>query len=228
MHGSQELVCIRPCCYRIELAARTDANGVQRTRLGSAHARRADARLRHDDLRRDVGARGRHGEREPGAGLPRHGRSAGDPRSRCAAIRSGHNQYPPGPGIPELRHAISAHQLRRYGLEYDPDAEVLVTAGATEAIAAALLALSSPATRSSLFEPYYDSYAACIALAGRPPTHRDDRRNDDDWAFDPAALDEAVRSRTKAILLNTPHNPTGKVFGPAELAAIADVAIDAT
>src|SRR6266540_4258380 len=82
------------------------------------------------------------------------------------AIRTGHNQYPPGPGIPELRQAIAAHQSRGYALDYDPDSEVLVTAGATEAIAAALLALTQAGDEVVLFEPYYDSYAACVALAG--------------------------------------------------------------
>src|SRR5712692_7040558 len=82
------------------------------------------------------------------------------------AIRSGHNQYPPGIGIPELRVAIADHQLRWYGLEYEPGDEVLVTAGATEAIAAALLALCEPGDEVVTFEPYYDSYAACIAMAG--------------------------------------------------------------
>ena len=83
-----------------------------------------------------------------------------------AAIRAGHNQYPPGPGIPELRRAIAEHQRHWYGLDYDPDTEVLVTAGATEAIAAALLALCEPGDEVVTFEPYYDSYAACIAMAG--------------------------------------------------------------
>jgi len=82
------------------------------------------------------------------------------------AIHAGHNQYPPGAGIPELRHAIAAHQQRHYGLDYDPDAEVLVTAGATEAIAAAVTALAGPGDEVVMFEPYYDSYAATVALGG--------------------------------------------------------------
>src|SRR5690349_15798128 len=82
------------------------------------------------------------------------------------AIRSGHNQYPPGAGTPALRAAISEHQRRHYGLDYDADSEVLVTAGATEAIAAAILALAGPGDEVVVFEPYYDSYAACIALGG--------------------------------------------------------------
>jgi N-succinyldiaminopimelate aminotransferase len=142
------------------------------------------------------------------------------------AIRTGHNQYPPGPGIPELRQAISAHQQRCYGLAFDPDAEVLVTAGATEAIAAAVMAFAGPGDEVVLFEPYYDSYAACVALAGatrRTVTlHRDGGR----WGFDPDELRRAVTNRTKVFILNTPHNPTGKVFDAAELALIAELAVE--
>jgi N-succinyldiaminopimelate aminotransferase len=133
------------------------------------------------------------------------------------------NQYPPGPGIPELRQAIAAHQKRFYGLEVDPDAEVLVTAGATEAIAAAMLALLEPGDEVIAFEPYYDSYTACITMAGatavpvtlRPPAFRPDLD----------ALRDAVTSRTRLILLNSPHNPTGMVLTAAELTAIADLAV---
>ena len=133
------------------------------------------------------------------------------------------NQYPPGPGIPELRQAIAAHDERFYGLRYDPADEVLVTAGATEAIAAAMLALVEPGDEVIAFEPYYDSYAANIAMAGgvrvpvtlRPPGFR-------------PGLDElarAVTKRTRLILLNSPHNPTGSVFTRDELAAIAELAV---
>ncbi len=148
-----------------------------------------------------------------------------------AAIRSGeHNQYPPGPGIPALREAVSAHQRRYYGLELDPATDVLVTAGATEAIAAAVLGLTVPGDEVVVFEPYYDSYAATVTLAGctrrvvtlRPqpaaagaPTH---------WTFDPDELRAAVTDRTRVILLNTPHNPTGTVLDDAELQQVADVA----
>jgi len=132
------------------------------------------------------------------------------------------NQYPPGPGIPELRHAIAWHQKRCYGLDYDPGREILVTAGATEAVAAALLALVEPGDEVIALEPYYDSYAACIAMAGgvrvpvtlRPPEFRPDLD----------ALADAVTPRTRLILLNTPHNPTGAVLTPAELAAVAELA----
>ncbi|GAA2263538.1 pyridoxal phosphate-dependent aminotransferase [Kitasatospora cystarginea] len=134
------------------------------------------------------------------------------------------NQYPPGPGIPGLRTAIAEHQQRFYGLAYDPDSEVLVTAGATEAIAAALLALLEPGDEVIAFEPFYDSYAACIAMAGavrvpltlRQPSFRPD-------------LDELrslITPRTRLLLINTPHNPTGTVLTPAELAAIAELAVE--
>lgn len=143
----------------------------------------------------------------------------------AAALRSGQNQYPPGPGIAELRAAISAHQARRYGLAYDPDTEVLVTAGATEAIAAALLALTQPGDEVVLFEPYYDSYAACVALAGAQRRTVTFERAGMGWGFDPDALRRAITSRTRAIVLNTPHNPTGAVFGPEQLQAVAEAAV---
>jgi N-succinyldiaminopimelate aminotransferase len=148
-----------------------------------------------------------------------------------AAIRDGHNQYPPGAGIPELRQAISDHHRRCYQLGYDPDGEVLVTAGATEAITAAVLALAEVGDEVVVFEPYYDSYGASIALAGaslRTVTLRREEGGDGGdgagWRFDPDELAAAITSRTRAILLNTPHNPTGKVFTPDELAVIADLA----
>jgi N-succinyldiaminopimelate aminotransferase len=143
----------------------------------------------------------------------------------AAAILAGRgNQYPPVPGIPELRQAIAGHQQRFYGLAFDPDTEVQVTAGATEAIAASLLALVEPGDEVIAFEPYYDSYAACIALAGGvrvPVTLRAP-----DFRPDLEALRAAVTQRTRLILLNTPHNPTGTVFTRDELAAIAELACE--
>jgi N-succinyldiaminopimelate aminotransferase len=139
------------------------------------------------------------------------------------AIRGGANQYPPGPGLPELRQAVAAERSARYGLAYDPDGEVLVTVGATEAIAATLLALCDTGDEVVVFEPYYDSYAAIIALSGavrRPVTLRPDGGR---FTFDPAELRAAVTPRTRLILVNTPHNPTGTVFSRAELELIADL-----
>ena len=140
------------------------------------------------------------------------------------AIDAGHNQYPPGIGIPELRRAIRAHQQRFYGLDFDADTEILVTAGATEAIAAALLALCGPGDEVVTFEPYYDSYAACIAMAGA--TRRVVTLRTPDWSFDADALRAAITPRTKLLLLNSPHNPTGKVFTRDELASIAQLCVE--
>jgi N-succinyldiaminopimelate aminotransferase len=145
------------------------------------------------------------------------------------ALRDGlGNQYPPGPGVPELRTAVTAHQQRRYGLSYDPDTEVLVTAGATEAIAAALLALVEPGDEVIAFEPYYDSYAACIAMAGGrrvPVTLRADT-GEGRFRLDLDELRDAVTDRTRLLLINTPHNPTGTVLTREELAAIAELAVE--
>ena len=139
------------------------------------------------------------------------------------AIRSGHNQYPPGPGIPELRTAIAAHQQRFYGLDYDPDTEVLVTAGATEALAGAIIGLCEVGDEVVTFEPYYDSYTANIAMAGavpklytlHPPEH----------GIDLDELAALITPKTRLVLVNTPHNPTGKVFSADELAGIAELCV---
>ncbi|PZG30107.1 putative succinyldiaminopimelate transaminase DapC [Spongiactinospora gelatinilytica] len=142
------------------------------------------------------------------------------------AIHGGLNQYPPGPGVPELRQAVSAHRKEHYGLDYDPDGEVLVTVGATEAVAATVLALCEAGDEVVVFEPYYDSYAAAIALSGavrRPVTLRPVAGR---FAFDPDELRAAVGPRTRAILVNSPHNPTGTVFTRDELAAIAEICLD--
>ncbi|MDE0499567.1 MAG: pyridoxal phosphate-dependent aminotransferase [Acidimicrobiaceae bacterium] len=142
-----------------------------------------------------------------------------------AAIRSGTaNQYPPGIGIGELRHAVARHQKRFWGMDVDPDSEVLITAGASEALAASILALTEVGDDVLTFEPWYDLYGAVISMAGavrkvvtlRPP----------DYGFDPDELAAAVTPRTRMLVLNSPHNPTGKVFSRAELEAIAEVAIE--
>jgi N-succinyldiaminopimelate aminotransferase len=145
------------------------------------------------------------------------------------AIRSGVNQYPPGPGMSVLREAIAEHQARFYGLSFDPDSEVLVTAGATEALAGALLGMLDDGDEVVLFEPMYDSYQACIALAGgvlKPVVLRPDFEGDGRYGFDRDEFRAAVTDRTKLILLNTPHNPTGKVFTRDELVFIGDVAVE--
>ncbi|WP_238445770.1 pyridoxal phosphate-dependent aminotransferase [Salsipaludibacter albus] len=141
------------------------------------------------------------------------------------ALRSGrHNQYAPGGGIPSLRMAIAGHQRRFHGQEVDPDTEVLVTTGATEAVAAALLAMVDPGDEVVALDPYYDSYTAGIALAGGirvpvtlPPP---------DFAFDVDRLVAAITPRTRLLLLNSPHNPTGIVLSRDDLAAIAEVVVE--
>ncbi|CCK28600.1 Aminotransferase YbdL [Streptomyces davaonensis JCM 4913] len=143
------------------------------------------------------------------------------------ALRDGRgNQYPPGPGVPELRLAVAAHQERLYGLAYDPDTEVLVTAGATEAIAAALLALLEPGDEVVALEPYYDSYAACIAMAGARRVPVTLRPSEGRFRLDLDELRAAVTDRTRLLLINTPHNPTGTVLTREELAAVAELAVE--
>lgn len=159
-----------------------------------------------------------------GQGFPDEDGPAEVAEAAVAAIRNGVNQYPPGPGTADLRLAVAEHQQRFYGMSFDPDSEVLVTAGATEAITAAVLALCEPGDEVLCFEPFYDSYTAAIALAGahrrtvvlQPP----------DWSFDPERLRRAVGPRTRMLVLNSPHNPTGKVFADVELEAIAEVCIE--
>ena len=140
------------------------------------------------------------------------------------AIRDGHNQYAPGIGLPVLRGAIAEHQERFYGLAYDPLTEVTVTAGATEAICAALQALCDTGDEVVMFEPYYDSYRASVAMAGG--VERVVTLRAPDFAYDPADLDAAITPKTRAILVNTPHNPTGKVFSNSELEHIAALCVD--
>jgi len=141
-----------------------------------------------------------------------------------AAIRAGHNQYPPGRGILSLRQAVADHQRRFYGIDLDPEAEVLITAGASEAIAAAMLALVEPGDEVIMFEPYFDHYATSVALAGG---HRHVvALREPDLSFDVAELEAAVGPRTRLILVNTPHNPSGKVFSAHEMEQIARVAVE--
>ncbi len=142
------------------------------------------------------------------------------------AIAHGVNQYPPGPGTPELRRAIAAARERDYGQRFDPEGEVLVTVGATEAIAAAILALAGPGDEVVMLEPYYDSYPAVVAMSGATsvavPLVRSAAGR---FELDADGLARAVTDRTRLLLINSPHNPTGTVLSAAELAAIAEIAI---
>ena len=140
------------------------------------------------------------------------------------AIKAGHNQYPPLPGIEPLRTAVAEHRLRFRDQRFDPSGEVLITAGATEALAAALLSLTGPGDEVVTFEPYYDSYAAGIAMSGAQ--RRVVTLRGRDFAFDPEELEAAFTPATKLMLLNSPHNPTGKVFSRSELEIIARVCIE--
>ena len=159
-----------------------------------------------------------------GQGFPDTDGASEIAESAVRAIRAGHNQYPPGPGIPELRRAVARHQEEWYGLTFDPDDEVLVTMGATEAIAASLLGLCGQGDEVVMFDPHYDSYPACVDMAGA--TARFVTLRAPDWTFDPADLEAAVTPRTRLILLNTPHNPTGKVFADHELALVARTCVE--
>ncbi|WP_263120583.1 pyridoxal phosphate-dependent aminotransferase [Cellulomonas sp. RIT-PI-Y] len=145
-------------------------------------------------------------------------------RVAAEAIAAGANQYPPGPGIPELCAAVSAHQQRHYGLAVDPDREVLITTGATEALAASILALAGPGDEVLTLEPFYDSYAAVIAMSGARHTTVPLRPTPGGFRLDLDQLHAAVTDRTRIILVNTPHNPTGAVLGAEELAAIVAAA----
>jgi N-succinyldiaminopimelate aminotransferase len=149
------------------------------------------------------------------------------PESTIAAARraleSGLNQYPPLMGLPELRSAISGQRLRDYGMNYDPATEVLVTFGATEAITASILAICEAGDEVVVFEPYYDAYAAAIAIAGATRVVVPLTPSAAGFVFDAAELAAAIGPRTRALILNSPHNPTGKVFSADELRCIADL-----
>jgi N-succinyldiaminopimelate aminotransferase len=155
-----------------------------------------------------------------GQGFPDEDGPAAVLEAAQAAIRNGHNQYAPLPGVPALREAILEHQQRFYGLE---PADVQVTMGATEAITAAILGLCEPGDEVLAFDPTYDSYVAAAKMTGaqlvpvalHPP----------EWTFDPEELAAVVTGRTRAILVNTPHNPTGRVLSRAELQQIADLCL---
>lgn len=143
------------------------------------------------------------------------------------AIADGVNQYPPGLGIPALREAIAAQRQRHFGTEYDPDTEVLVTVGATEAIAAAVLGLVEPGSEVLLIEPFYDSYSPVIAMAGCQRRAVPLVQDGGTFRIDVEGLRRAVTANTKALIVNSPHNPTGMVAGDDELRALAQLAVEA-
>jgi len=159
-----------------------------------------------------------------GQGFPDTDGPAEVAEAAVAAIRAGHNQYPPGAGLPALRQAVADHQRRWYGLEHDPDTEVVITMGATEAIAAAVLGLCEPGDEVVTLEPYYDSYAATIAMAGA--RRRVVTLRAPDFTLDSDALAAAVGPQARLILLNSPHNPTGRVLSAGELEAVARVCVE--
>lgn len=142
-------------------------------------------------------------------------------------IAAGNNQYPPGIGMPDLRLAVSEHQQRFWGLTYDHNTEILITMGATEALAGALLGILNEGDEVIVFEPLFDTYAGCIALSGAqiiPITLRPQQSGR--YEFDEQELRRAITTRTRLILLNSPHNPTGSVFTIDELQTIANIAIE--
>lgn len=162
-----------------------------------------------------------HGAINLGQGFPD---TEGPPaliEAAAAALRDGRNQYAPLTGVPELRQAVAAANRRFYGLAIDPDAGVLITAGATEGLLASLTALLDPGDDVVLIEPLFDTYLPVIRLLGATP--RLVRLRPPHWRLDTDELAAAFTARTKALLLNTPHNPTGKVFTTAELETIADL-----
>jgi len=159
-----------------------------------------------------------------GQGFPDEDGPAEVIAAAVAALEGGANQYAPGIGVPALRRAVADHQRRHYGIELDPDRQVAVTTGCTEAIAAALLGLVDPGDEVVVLEPYYDSYVAMLQMAGgvrRPVTLRSP-----DFRLDVDELRAAVTPRTRFVLLNSPHNPTGTVLTRGELEAVAALAIE--
>lgn len=165
----------------------------------------------------------RHGALNLGQGFPDFDGPEAIKEAAIAAIRGGQNQYLRSMGLPALNAAIAAHEKRFYGLDFDPDREITVTSGATEAICATLLALCESGDEVILFEPFYDSYRPCIAMAGA--VEKRILLAGENFAFDPAALEAAVTAKTRLILLNSPHNPLGKVYTREELRQIAELCV---
>jgi len=163
----------------------------------------------------------RHGAINLGQGFPDTDGPADVVQAAADALFDGRNQYPPLTGVPELRAAVAAANARFYGIEADPDSEVVVTSGATEAITACLMAVLNPGDEAVLIEPLYDTYLPVVRMLGAIP--RLVRLSPPRWELPRAELAAAFGPRTKAILLNSPMNPTGKVFTAAELAFVADL-----
>lgn len=163
-----------------------------------------------------------HGAINLGQGFPDDGAPAAVLEAAVAAIEAGVNQYPPGRGIADLRHAIAEHQQRFYGLTLDPEREVLVTAGATEALAASLLALAGPGDDVVTLEPFYDAYAAVTGLAGA--RHVTIPLSEPGFQPSATAIDAAITDRTRVIVLNSPHNPTGSILAAEHVERIIALA----
>jgi N-succinyldiaminopimelate aminotransferase len=164
-----------------------------------------------------------HGAVNLGQGFP-DDPGARDIREKAAeALISGYNQYPPMMGVPELRHAVAAHYAAHQGIQFDPDSEIMVTSGATEALAGALLALIEPGDEVVLFQPAYDAYLPLVLRAGGVPKFI--TLSPPDWRFTRAALDEAFSDRTKLVLFNNPLNPTATICPPEDMALLAQACI---
>jgi N-succinyldiaminopimelate aminotransferase len=161
-----------------------------------------------------------------GQGFPDEDGPAAMLEAARQAITDGINQYPPGLGIAELREAVAAQRTRRYGQQFDPQTEVLVTVGASEAIAAAVLGLVEPGSEVLVLEPFFDTYAPVIAMAGSHRVAVPLVPNGRGFALDEDAVRAAITPRTRAIIVNSPHNPTGLVLSGDELAALAAVAVE--
>ncbi|RXS87615.1 aminotransferase class I/II-fold pyridoxal phosphate-dependent enzyme [Streptomyces sp. TM32] len=168
----------------------------------------------------------RHGAIDLGQGAPGLDAPTALVDAAASAMAAGHNQYPPAAGLGELRSAIAESRLCSTGVRYEPDREVVVTAGATEAVAAALLSLCNPGDEVLTLDPCYDAYSAAASLAGARLVAVPLAMEGDRFVLDEAALRAAVTPRTQVLLLNTPHNPTGKVFTAAELAVLAQLCLD--
>ena len=193
----------------------------QRTAAG-ANLLGADGRLGVTIFEEMTGLAVRHGAINLGQGFPDEDGPAEMMEAARSAILAGANQYAPGQGIPRLREAVAEHQARFYGIPLDPMREVIVSTGATEGIAAAVLALAGPGDEVLTFEPFYDSYGAMIALAGAE--HRTVPLHAPSFQPDLADLEAAFTPSTRLVLLNNPHNPTGAVFGRETLERIVALA----